>query len=105
MIIWKPFSSFTYLGIPCINDAFILNQREEGKKWLDLIQAMPPGRPLDFETALSIAEIAWAKLCFEDPRSIKDKIKEMDWLLLNWLDYVIQRGYQIQLRGDEYIVR
>jgi hypothetical protein len=103
-IVWKAFPSVTYQGLPCRNDAFILNNREGGKYWLDRIQAMPPGRPLDLETAVTIAEIAGAKLCFEDPRPIREKIREMDWLISNWLDYVIQQGYRIHLRGDEYLV-
>jgi len=104
-IIWKPFASFNARGNPCINDALVLNDEDKGKYWLERIQSMPQGRPLDFETAVTLADHAWGKLSREDPRPILEKIKEMDWLLENWLDYVIQQGYRIQLRGDEYIAR
>jgi len=101
-VIWKPFASLDVRGKSYVNDALILNEGGKGKHWLNRIQSMPQGRPLDLETAVTIADHAWAHLFNNDPRPVKEKIKEMDWLLANWLDYVIQQGYRIQLRGDEY---
>lgn len=98
-VLWKPYQSLNALGNPFQDNAAHLNSCPEA--FFEQIVSMPRGIPVSLEVAQVLLgrEISRVVLHAEQP-----DVQRMDWLFKHWVQYLSDMGYQIKLRGDEYLV-
>jgi hypothetical protein len=94
---WKPYLDVNLKGEPILFDSQVLNQ--EGTRFFLEIKSMPRKTPLSFTEARQRMGREYLKLLFHN-----QQVEQALHLTTQWVNWVSQSGYHIELTGTEYVL-
>jgi hypothetical protein len=101
IVFWKPIQSRNRAGEVYINHYFPqLIDSAYRSELLAAILSMEPGTPISFENAVNLAKDAFYRA--SDAGQIGRKPGQSHWYYINFLKFISDQGFSIELSGDEF---
>jgi hypothetical protein len=101
MVYWKPVRSRNRFGETFLNPYFpqLINRAYGGKLLFEIV-SMDCKIPISFENAINLVEIEFCRAA--DSGQIGSEPVQCHWYYRNFVQWLSDQGYSIELTGDEF---
>jgi hypothetical protein len=101
MVYWKPIRSQNRLGEIFLNQQFpqLIDRAYSGRLLFEIV-SMEPKSPISFEKAVNLIEVEFRRAV--NSGQIGPEPGQCHWYYHNFVKYVSDQGYSVELTGDEF---
>lgn len=101
MVYWKPVRCLNREGKAYISDSFpkVIDCAYNGELLAEMV-AMRPQSPISFEAALNLVKKEFYRVA--DTGRLGPKPGHSHWYYYNFVQWISDQGYHIELSGDEF---